>query len=86
VRNGDVRDLYEVSCDETDFIVDFLRSEGIKGARMVGGGFGGGVVVLDERERISEVFERLKKSYRERFSIEPSLLVVESVGAAEEVV
>ena len=37
-----LRDLYEVSCKELDFLVEFTRNiSSIKGARMMGGGFGG---------------------------------------------
>ncbi len=70
--------LYEVSCEETDFIVDFLRGNGIIGARMVGGGFGGGVLVLDRRERIQSVFESLRAEYLRNFGIEPELIFIES--------
>ena len=42
-----LRDDYEVSCDELDFLVDrALRVDGVFGARMVGGGFGGSIVSL----------------------------------------
>lgn len=38
--------LYEVSCPELDLIVDYLKaSEGTIGARMMGGGFGGCVLL-----------------------------------------
>ena len=37
-----LRDDYEVSCEELDFLVDTAtRIEGVYGARMAGGGFGG---------------------------------------------
>ncbi len=74
--------LYEVSCDETDFIVDFLKKSGIIGARMVGGGFGGGVLVLDERKKIQNVFEALKNEYLKKFGIDPKLIFVESDDGA----
>ena len=39
--------LYNVSCDELDLIVDVAsKIDGIYGARMTGGGFGGCVVAL----------------------------------------
>ncbi len=42
-----LRDDYEVSCDELDRLVEILRGvEGVLGARMTGGGFGGCVVAL----------------------------------------
>ena len=42
-----LRDLYEVSCDELDFLVDLTKPfEKILGARMMGGGFGGCTINL----------------------------------------
>ncbi|HEY8540984.1 MAG TPA: galactokinase [Pseudothermotoga sp.] len=74
-----LRDLYEVSCDETDFIVGFLRGElGILGARMVGGGFGGSVLVLARAGCIKGAFEELEKSYFERFGKKPTLIKIKS--------
>ena len=40
------RDLYEVSIPEVDALVERLRAEGARGARLTGGGFGGSVVAL----------------------------------------
>ncbi len=70
--------LYEISCDETDFIVDFLRKRKVEGARMVGGGFGGGVIAITRREDINEIFEDLKKEYHRNFGIELGIMEVES--------
>ncbi|MEY4287125.1 MAG: hypothetical protein RL511_1211 [Bacteroidota bacterium] len=42
-----LRDLYEVSCPELDFLQDsMLANKGIFGARIMGGGFGGCLLVL----------------------------------------
>nr|WP_244310454.1 galactokinase [Leptospira noumeaensis] len=60
---------FEVSCPETDFIVDSLQSLGVTGARMIGGGFGGCVLVLDKKDHFSEIDEVLKKSYQQKFNL-----------------
>ncbi len=74
-----LRDLYEVSCDETDFIVGFLKGElGILGARMVGGGFGGSILVLARKGYLEGVFERLEESYLRNFKKRPSLIRIQS--------
>lgn len=40
-------DLYNVSCREIDTIIEITRNvDGVFGARMTGGGFGGCVVAL----------------------------------------
>ncbi|MEL6796499.1 MAG: galactokinase [Planctomycetota bacterium] len=45
--HASLRDDFRVSCDEIDLIVETLRStEGVYGARMTGGGFGGCVICL----------------------------------------
>ena len=38
-----LRDDYEVSCEELDVVVETALSAGAYGARMTGGGFGGGL-------------------------------------------
>ncbi|EOQ95518.1 GHMP kinase [Leptospira wolbachii serovar Codice str. CDC] len=61
---------FEVSCPETDFIVDSLQSLGVTGARMIGGGFGGCVLVLDMKDHFSKIDAVLKKSYQQKFNLE----------------
>ncbi|TGL56207.1 galactokinase [Leptospira ognonensis] len=58
---------YEVSCEETDFIVSFLQNKGALGARMIGGGFGGCVLVLDKKENFSVIGSELEKNYKQKF-------------------
>ncbi|WP_210413554.1 hypothetical protein [Leptospira selangorensis] len=60
---------FEVSCDETDFIVSHLMNLGVIGARMIGGGFGGCVLVLDKQERFDKISDEMKKSYQQKFNI-----------------
>ncbi|EMJ94657.1 galactokinase [Leptospira alstonii] len=64
---------YEVSCEETDFIVEELRLEGTPGARMIGGGFGGCVLVLDKVGRKNTLFDKIKIRYFKQFENEPEL-------------
>ena len=74
-----LRDLYEVSCKETDFIVDFLKRSGnVVGARMIGGGFGGSVLILTRRGYIEDVFEKLTKDYFKAFEKKPNLIKIKS--------
>lgn len=64
---------YEVSCEETDFIVEELKKEGALGARMIGGGFGGCVLILDKVGGRDILFEKIKTRYFQRFENEPQL-------------
>jgi galactokinase len=56
-----LRDDYEVSVPEVDALVDRAREAGALGARIVGGGFGGSVLVLTDdagAERVAAVYDR----------------------------
>lgn len=61
--------LYEVSCEETDFIVNFLREKDVTGARMIGGGFGGCILVLDKKGQREKISEELKNKYLQKFGL-----------------
>lgn len=60
---------FEVSCEETDFIVSTLKALGAVGARMIGGGFGGCVLVLDKKDHFAKINEEMKKSYQQKFNL-----------------
>ncbi len=82
--HASLRDLYEVSCDELDFIVGFLKGKlGVMGARMVGGGFGGSVLVLARKNIIDGVFAELDKEYFRMFNKHPKLIRIESADGVK---
>lgn len=63
---------YEVSCEELDFLVDTaIGLDGVYGARMTGGGFGGCTVNLIRGDAVERVEEILTEKYRERYGIVP---------------
>ena len=73
-----LRHDYEVSCKELDYIVDWcLESEGVLGARMMGGGFGGCVIAIVKSAAAEQIFQELHVSYAEQFGIVPSFYPVE---------
>lgn len=56
---------YEVSCPELDFLVDQVRDrDGVIGARMMGGGFGGCTINLVREEAIDGLITWLTPIYR----------------------
>jgi galactokinase len=62
--HASLRDDYEVSCPELDLLVEIAREcEGVYGARMTGGGFGGSTVNLVAAGRIEEFSERIIERY-----------------------
>ncbi len=63
--------LYEVSCEELDFLVDLAReSDGVLGARMMGGGFGGCSLNLVDVNKAHAFLNNARKRYRERFNLD----------------
>jgi galactokinase len=63
---------YEISCEELDFLVDAaVAVDGVYGARMTGGGFGGCTVNLLAPEAAEEFRQELTARYRARFGITP---------------
>ena len=67
-----LRDDYEVSCDELDFLVEAaLGQPGVFGARMTGGGFGGCIVCLLRPNAARVTKDRLAEAYQQRFGIQP---------------
>jgi galactokinase len=62
-----LRDDYEVSCAELDTLVELAEgTEGVFGARMTGGGFGGCVVALVSAPRAGRIAEEVGRGYRAR--------------------
>lgn len=62
--HASLRDDYEVSCPELDLVAEAaVEQAGVLGARMVGGGFGGCVLALAERERVDEIEKALQARY-----------------------
>jgi galactokinase len=56
--------MYGVSCKELDWLVDYVKdNEGVIGARMMGGGFGGCTINLVKDEAIEPLIEKIKPAY-----------------------
>jgi galactokinase len=59
-----LRDFYEVCTDEVDRLMDIIESDSsVYGARLMGGGFGGNVLVLTAAENVKPVTERVQAEY-----------------------
>lgn len=69
-----LRDLYEVSCKECDYLVELVnKSEGVLGARMMGAGFGGCVIALVEKDTSETVITQTKLAYKQQYGKEPKV-------------
>ncbi len=74
--------LYEVSCEELDFLNDIARKCGVTGSRVMGGGFGGCTINLVKDTLYASFIQTAKKEFAARFGHEPKVYdVVISDGA-----
>ena len=65
-----LRDLYEVSCKELDFLVEYSKNlPSVIGSRMMGGGFGGCTLNLVKEDYVDFFIKDISKSYFENFNI-----------------
>ena len=72
-------EMYEVSCDETDYLVDLTKKmENVLGARMMGGGFGGSTINLVKNDFRQEFEDTLAEAYYKKFNIQPDFFEVET--------
>lgn len=70
-------DLYEVSCPELDYLVNYVKDKPyIYGARMMGGGFGGCTINIIESDKITKFGKEVSEAYYREFGIKPDLITV----------
>lgn len=76
--------LYEVSCEELDFLNRLARKMDVTGSRVMGGGFGGCTINLVKDELYEGFVKAAKEQFAARFGHEPKVYdVVISDGARE---
>ncbi len=62
--------LYEISCPESDFLVDYTRDiQAVLGARQMGGGFGGCTINLVHETAVESFTKDIAKAYADAFPI-----------------
>jgi galactokinase len=83
--HASLRDDYEVSCAELDFLTETaLGIPGVLGARMTGGGFGGCTVNLVQRTALQHFTTTIVSEYQRAFNILPTVSEVEPAEGASE--
>jgi galactokinase len=81
--HGSLRDDYEVSIPELDLLVELAGAAGARGARLLGGGFGGAVLALVDAEREQEIADAITPEYvRQTGKGGQALAVRPAVGAS----
>src|SRR5690554_1553038 len=74
--------LYEVSCEELDFLNDLAKEHNVTGSRVMGGGFGGCTINLVKDELYGQFIKDAKVEFKEKYGHEPKVYdVVISDGA-----
>lgn len=74
--------LYEVSCEELDYLNDIAKECGVTGSRIMGGGFGGCTINLVKDELYDSFIATAKEKFAAKYGHEPKIYdVIISDGA-----
>ena len=65
--------LYEVSCEELDFLNDLAKKCGVTGSRVMGGGFGGCTINLVKEEKYDAFISEAISAYTKTFGRKPKI-------------
>lgn len=78
-----LKNLYEVSCKELDFLVDAARqNKQVIGSRLMGGGFGGCTINIVKSEGALSFVEKIIGDYKKQFGIQAESYKVKIVDGA----
>jgi len=78
--------LYEVSCDELDFLVDEAKKHAsIIGSRVMGGGFGGCTINLIEKEKTNSTVSSITAAYTVKFAVVPEVYIMNTSDGTYEI-
>ncbi|TMM56779.1 galactokinase [Maribacter algarum] len=73
--------LYEVSCPESDFLVDFAKTNAeVLGARQTGGGFGGCTLNIVHEDAVEDFRKEATNAYKKTFNIDLEAFEVQPSG------
>ena len=68
-----MRHEYQITTPELDTLVDLAKQQGVLGARMMGGGFGGCTINLMKKENQEAVIENLVRPYQQMYDLKPEV-------------
>src|SRR5689334_2034014 len=81
-----LRDDYQVSSTELDLMVELAYlSDGVYGARMTGGGFGGCTVNIVDVPYVEQFTSFIARQYEHSTNLKPEIYVCEASNGAEEI-
>lgn len=75
---------YEVSCEESDFLVMQARQyDGVMGARQMGGGFGGCTINIIRNDAVDKFSSYISSSYEKVFHVVPEIYITQIEDGAK---
>lgn len=77
---------YEVTVKETDYLVrSAWRQEGVIGARMTGGGFGGCCIAIVENDAVDDFIKNVGVDYEQEIGYAPEFYIAETEDGAQKI-
>jgi len=81
-----LKNLYEVSCKELDFLVNTAKeNEDVIGARLMGGGFGGCTINIVKQQGVDSFLSKILPAYKNQFKIDAESYDVKAVDGTHEI-
>jgi galactokinase len=75
---------YEISCKESDFLVEQAKGfSGLMGARQMGGGFGGCTINIVKYDAVESFSKYLTSSYKKEFNVIPEIYITQIEDGAK---
>jgi len=76
--------LYDVSCNELDFLVEYAKTnKSVIGARLMGGGFGGCTINIVKENAAENFIHEISEAYLKKFNITPEAYMVETSNGTD---
>jgi galactokinase len=78
---------YEISCKESDFLVDKAKLfAGVVGARQMGGGFGGCTINIVKEDQVENFSRDIRNAYEKEFDKTPEIYITQIEDGAKLIV
>ncbi|XMB72437.1 galactokinase [Mycoplasmatota bacterium WC30] len=85
LAHASARDLYEISSEKLDNLVEMGMESGSLGSKMIGGGFGGSILNLVKTDELDKFIENFTDLYIKEYNTKPIINVVEVTGGTGEI-
>ena len=86
MENLSLHEDYEVTVKETDYLVrSAWRQEGVIGARMTGGGFGGCCIAIVENDAVDDFIKNVGVDYEQEIGYAPEFYIAETEDGAQKI-